>query len=35
MDEGALKPISEVKMSVNIYPVMLGFGHCYVIQGEG
>jgi len=22
-------------MSVNIYPVILGFDHCYIIQGEG
>jgi hypothetical protein len=22
-------------MSVNIYPVILGFDHCYIIQDEG
>ncbi len=33
--KGGLNPISGVKMSVNIYPVILGFDHCYIIQDEG
>jgi hydroxyacylglutathione hydrolase len=30
-----LNPISEVEMSVNIYPVILGFDHCYIVRDEG
>jgi hydroxyacylglutathione hydrolase len=33
--KGELDSAAEGKMSVNIYPVILGFDHCYIIQDEG